>query len=43
MAERALPLRMQFLERIATVASVQIDEIESFDVAAAQPVSRQAD
>ena len=42
-AERALPLRMQFLERIATVASVQIDEIESFDVAAAQPVSRQAD
>jgi len=34
---------MQFVERIATVASVQIDEIESFDVAAAQPVSRQAD
>ena len=42
-AERALPLRMQFLERIATVASVQIDEIEAFDVATAQPVSRQAD
>ena len=36
-AERALPLRMQFLERMTTVASVQIDEIESFDVAAAQP------
>ena len=25
-AERALPLRMQFLERIASVASVQIDD-----------------
>ena len=41
MAERALPLRMQFLERIASVASVQIDEIEAFDVASAQPVARQ--
>jgi hypothetical protein len=41
-AERALPLRMQFLERIASVASIQIDEIEAFDVAAARPVDRPA-
>ena len=40
-AERALPLRMEFLERIASVASVQIDEIEAFDVASARPVARQ--
>lgn len=31
-AERALPLRMQFLERIASVADVQIDRVEAFDV-----------
>ena len=40
-AERALPLRMQFLERIASVADVQIDRIEAFDVVVARPVARQ--
>jgi hypothetical protein len=40
-AERALPLRMQFLERIASVADVQIDRIEAFDVFVARPVARQ--
>jgi hypothetical protein len=39
-AERALPLRMQFLERIASVAAVEIDRVEAFDVAAARPVAR---
>jgi hypothetical protein len=42
-AERALPLRLQFLERIASVARVQIDRIEAFDVAVARPVDRAAD
>jgi hypothetical protein len=41
-AERARPLRMQFLERIASVADVRIDEIEAFDVAVARPVDRPA-
>jgi hypothetical protein len=40
-AERALPLRMQFLERIASVADVRIDRVEAFDVFVAQPVERQ--
>ena len=40
-AERALPLRMQFLERIASVADVQIDRVEAFDVVVARPVPRQ--
>lgn len=40
-AERALPLRMQFLERIASVADVQIDRVEAFDVVVARPVARQ--
>ena len=39
-AERARPLRMQFLERIASVADVQIDRIEAFDVCVARPVAR---
>jgi hypothetical protein len=39
-AERARPLRMQFLERIASVADVQIDRIEAFDVFVARPVAR---
>jgi hypothetical protein len=41
-AERARPLRMQFLERIASVAAVEIDRVEAFDVAAARPVTRQS-
>jgi hypothetical protein len=40
-AELALPLRMQFLERIASVADVRIDDIETFDVVVARPVARQ--
>lgn len=40
-AERALPLRMEFLERIASVADVQIDRVEAFDVVVARPVARQ--
>jgi hypothetical protein len=40
-AERARPLRMQFLERIASVAAVRIDEVEAFDVTVARPVVRQ--
>lgn len=40
-AERARPLRMQFLERIASVAAVDIDRVEAFDVAVARPVARQ--
>lgn len=40
-AERALPLRMQFLERIASVADIQIDRVEAFDIAVARPVERQ--
>ena len=43
LAERARPLRMQFLERIASVADVRIDEVETFDVAVARPVDRRAD
>jgi hypothetical protein len=39
-AESALPLRMQFLERIASVAHVRIDQIETFDVVVARPVER---
>ena len=39
-AERARPLRMQFLERIASVADVEIDRIEAFDVFVARPVAR---
>jgi hypothetical protein len=42
-AERALPLRMQFLERIAAIADVRIDQIEAFDVASARPIARQVD
>jgi hypothetical protein len=38
-AERARPLRMQFLERIASVADVEIDRVEAFDVAVARPVA----
>ena len=41
-AERARPLRMQFLERIASVADVRIDEVEAFDVAVSMPVDRPA-
>ena len=40
-AERAAPLRMQFLERIASVAAVEIDRVEAFDVFLARPVARQ--
>jgi hypothetical protein len=32
---------MQFLERIASVADVQIDRVEAFDVVVARPVARQ--
>jgi hypothetical protein len=39
-AERARPLRMQFLERIASVADVEIDRVEAFDVFVARPVAR---
>ena len=39
-AERAAPLRMQFLERIASVAAVEIDRVETFDVAVARPLPR---
>jgi len=39
-AERVRPLRMQFLERIASVADVEIDRIEAFDVFVARPVAR---
>jgi hypothetical protein len=39
-AERALALRMQFLERIASVADVEIDRIEAFDVVLARAVAR---
>jgi len=42
-AERNTPLRMQFLERIVTVASVEVTRIEGFDVFAAHPVSRPGD
>ena len=40
-AERAVSLRMQFLERIASVADVEIDRIETFDVTVARPAPRQ--
>ena len=40
-AERAVSLRMQFLERIASVADVEIDRVETFDVVVARPVARQ--
>jgi hypothetical protein len=40
-AERAVSLRMQFLERIASVADVEIDRVEAFDVFLARPVARQ--
>ena len=39
-AERVRPLRMQFLERIASVADVEIDRIEAFEVSVARPVAR---
>jgi hypothetical protein len=39
-AESALPLRMRFLERIASVADVRIDQIETFEVIVARPVER---
>ena len=39
-AERAVPLRMQFLERIASVADVDIERVEAFDVSVARPVAR---
>lgn len=39
-AERVRPLRMQFLERIASVADVEIDRIEAFEVFVARPVAR---
>jgi len=39
-AERALPLRMQFLERIASVADVEIDRVEAFDVHVAHVAPR---
>lgn len=42
-AERNLPLRMQFLERIASVAAVKIEQVESFEVASARPVARPSD
>jgi hypothetical protein len=35
-AERLLPLRMQFLERVTTVAAVDIQRVEGFEVAVAQ-------
>jgi hypothetical protein len=41
--KRARLLRMQFLERIASVADVRIDEVEAFDVAVARPVETSAD
>jgi hypothetical protein len=31
-AERLLPLRMEFLERMMSVASVQVESIEGFDL-----------
>jgi hypothetical protein len=34
---------MQFLERIVTVASVEVTKIEGFDVFAAHPLSRPGD
>ena len=40
-AERALPLRMQFLERIASVADIHIDRVEAYDVVVARPIERQ--
>jgi hypothetical protein len=40
-AERAVSLRMQFLERIASVADVEIDRVETFDVTVARPAPRQ--
>jgi hypothetical protein len=33
MAERLLPLRMEFLERMMSVANVRVESIEGFDVA----------
>jgi hypothetical protein len=35
-AERLRPLRMQFLERVTSVAAVDVETIEGFEVAAAQ-------
>jgi hypothetical protein len=32
-AERLLPLRMEFLERMLSVANVEVESIEGFDVA----------
>ena len=35
-AERARPLRLQFLDRVATVADVQVQKMEGFDVVFSQ-------